>query len=159
RAAERAYARDRAIGDLRRIDAEHVERLDELNAAFVQRWRPHERDVVAAHRDVLGAILDSADALAIAGGHVAVLLATAHMFTLRVPTDRPVIAWSAGAMLLAERVVLFHDRTPVGPSDQEVYGRGLAVVPGVIALPHARRRLLVGDRERMALLAQRFAPD
>ena len=37
------------------------------------------------------------------------------------------------------------------------YDRGLGRVPGIVALPHARRRLDLDDRERMAVLARRFA--
>ena len=48
----------------------------------------------------------------------------------------PVIAWSAGAMALADRIVLFHDRSPHGPGHPEVYGSGLSVVRDVVLLPH-----------------------
>jgi hypothetical protein len=69
-----------------------------------------------------------------------------------------VIAWSAGAMALADRIVLFHDRSPLGPGHSEVYGSGLSVVRDVVLLPHARARLLLDDTPRMAVFAQRFAP-
>ena len=45
-----------------------------------------------------------------------------------------------------------------GPSDAEVYGRGLGVVAGVVLLPHARDRLLLSDTNRMTVFATRFAP-
>jgi len=32
----------------------------------------------------------------------------------------PVIAWSAGAMALSDRFVLFHYRAPLGPGHPEV---------------------------------------
>ncbi|MFP5346877.1 MAG: hypothetical protein ACLGIA_07610, partial [Actinomycetes bacterium] len=67
-------------------------------------------------------------------------------------------AWSAGAMALTERVVLFHDEMPDGPSHSELYDEGLGILTGMVLLPHARRRLLVGDRVRMRGLAGRFAP-
>ena len=35
---------------------------------------------------------------------------------------------------------------------------GLALCPGIIALPHARSRLRLGDPRRVALFARRFAP-
>ena len=54
-------------------------------------------------------------------------------------------------MALTERVVLFHDFVPHGVAQTEVYGTGIGVVPGVVALPHARRRLQVGDPIRMSL--------
>ena len=70
----------------------------------------------------------------------------------------PVIAWSAGAMALAERIVLFHDRSAHGPGHPEVYGSGLSVLRNVVPLPHARARLLLDDAPRMAVFARRFAP-
>jgi hypothetical protein len=69
-----------------------------------------------------------------------------------------VIAWSAGAMALADRIVLFHDRSPQGPGHAEVYGSGLSLVRDVVLLPHARARLLLDDMARMAVFARRFAP-
>ncbi len=68
------------------------------------------------------------------------------------------MAWSAGAMALTDRVVLFHDRVPQGPSHAEIYDDGLGLIHDVVLLPHARRRLLVDDRVRMSVLARRFAP-
>jgi len=86
-----------------------------------------------------------------------------HLFNvaaaLQFPAGRPaVIAWSAGAMALADRIVLFHDRSPHGPGHPEVYGSGLSVVRDVVLLPHARARLLLDDTARMAVFARRFAP-
>ena len=68
------------------------------------------------------------------------------------------IAWSAGAMALADRIVLFGDRSAHGPGHPEVYGSGLSVVRDVVLLPHAKARLLLDDAPRMAVFAQRFAP-
>ena len=67
------------------------------------------------------------------------------------------IAWSAGAMALTDRIVLFHDRAPQGPGHPEVYGTGLSVLRDVVLLPHARTRLLLDDAPRMAVFARRFA--
>lgn len=158
RSAARAEARARAIEDVRRIDAEHVARLDEHNAEFIARWAPHERDIVARHRVEVARGLDESGALTIAGGHVAVLVGLLHLFALDPPRRLPIIAWSAGAMALTEQVVIYHDRTVQGPSDAEIYGRGIGVVLGTVAVPHARDRLLLNDTDRMAVLSARFAP-
>ena len=64
-----------------------------------------------------------------------------------------VIAWSAGAMALTERVLLFHDRAPHGPAHAEFLDAGLGWIPGCVLLPHARRRLRTDDPARMAELA------
>ena len=61
-------------------------------------------------------------------------------------------------MALTERVMLFHDRAAHGPSHAEFADVGLGWVPGVVVLPHARRRLRVDEPGRMAELAFRAAP-
>ena len=61
-------------------------------------------------------------------------------------------------MALGELVVLFHDSPPQGAGDAEVLAAGLRAYPGVLPLPHARRRLRLADPLRVALLARRFTP-
>jgi hypothetical protein len=158
RSAARAEARVRAIEDVRRLDAELVERLDEFNQAFVDRWRLPERECVARHRAEIADALAGANAVAWAGGHVGVLVALVHLFAVKLPATLPIVAWSAGAMVLTERVVLFHDRTATGASDPEVYGRGLGVLTDLVVLPHARTRLLITNAARMSVLTARFRP-
>jgi hypothetical protein len=100
--------------------------------------------------------LDGVPTLVLTGGHVGVLL---HVLPLFAVTRPPVVvAWSAGAMALTERVLLFHDRAPHGPAHAEFAGRGLGWLTGVVLLPHARRRLRTEDPARMAELAVRAAP-
>jgi hypothetical protein len=119
-------------------------------------WRPAERPAVAAHRDEIGRALGRADALVLAGGHVGVLLHVLALFAVSAPPI--VIAWSAGAMALTERVLLFHDRAPHGPAHAEFAGPGLGWLAGCVLLPHARRRLRVDDPLRMSELVARVAP-
>ena len=49
-----------------------------------------------------------------------VLAHTLHLFDVAATATSPVIAWSAGAMALTDRIVLFHDRSPQGPGHPEV---------------------------------------
>ena len=56
-----------------------------------------------------------------------------------------------------DRVVLFNDFAPQRRRAAEVWDRGLGRVRGVVALPHARRRLRLDDRERMRVFVRRFA--
>jgi hypothetical protein len=77
---------------------------------------------------------------------------------LELATKQPVIGWSAGSMVLQERVVLFHDSPPQGFGSAEVFEPGLCAAPGVIALPHAKKRLFLHDRLRVSLMARRFQP-
>jgi hypothetical protein len=68
------------------------------------------------------------------------------------------VAWSAGAMVLTERVVLFHDDPPHGEPAAELLDAGLGLVRDIVALPDARRRLAMSDPDRLAALSRRFAP-
>ena len=114
--------------------------------------------MIAEHRAAVAGVLGGASALVIAGGHVGVLAEVLHLFNIAAAPLSKVIAWSAGAMALADRIVLFHDRSPQGPGHPEVYGAGLSLVREVVLLPHAKARLLLDDTQRMAVFARRFAP-
>jgi hypothetical protein len=61
-------------------------------------------------------------------------------------------------MALTERVVLFHDRAAHGPAQTEVMDAGIGLAPGLVLLPHARRRLRTDDPVRMSVFARRFSP-
>lgn len=147
-----------AIAAVRELDAAHLHKVSEAGAEFYQAWQPHGRPVIAAHRDEVGRLLGDAAALVLAGGHVGVLADVLHLFNVAALVRSPVIAWSAGAMALTERIVLFHDRAPQGAGHPEVYGSGLSVLRNLVLLPHARARLLVDDAPRMAIFARRFGP-
>lgn len=148
-----------ALDIVRTIDAGHVRRVRDLREAFEQAWRPAEREVMAGHVGEVADLLGEVHGLVIAGGHVGELLWMFELFGLRDRLPAQVVAWSAGAMALTERVVLFHDRVAHGPAQSEVLGAGLGLLPGVVLLPHARRRLRTEDTTRMTVLARRFAPD
>ena len=152
-----------AVAAVRSLDAAHLSQVNDVRGEFFARLAPHDRPAIASHRAAVAGLLGSAAALIVAGGHVGVLAEVLHLFNVAAAlpsmTDgSPVIAWSAGAMALADRIVLFGDRSPQGPGHPEVYGSGLGVVKDVVPLPHARARLLLDDTPRMAVLAGRFAP-
>ncbi|MBO0817496.1 MAG: hypothetical protein J2P30_20400, partial [Actinobacteria bacterium] len=136
----------------------HLRRADALRGEFYQGLAPHDRPVIAEHRAEVAGLLGDAVALVVAGGHVGVLADALHLFNVAAALRSPVIAWSAGAMALAERIVLFHDRSAHGPGHPEIFGSGLSLLHGVVPLPHARARLLLDDTPRMAVFALRFAP-
>lgn len=148
-----------AIGALRTLDLHHGQRLTGLREAFEAEWRPAERPVVAEHRAEISEVLARVAGLAIAGGHVQVLLDRLRLFDVApLTTHLPVFAWSAGAMVVSERVVLFHDFPPQGAGNEELLGDGLGLCRGVLPLPHAKRRLDLANERRVSLLARRFAP-
>jgi hypothetical protein len=147
-----------AVAGVQSLDAAHLARVNEVRGEFFDRVRPHDRPVIASHRSAVTGLLGDAAALVVAGGHVGVLTEVLHLFNVAAALSSPVIAWSAGAMALADRIVLFGDRSAYGPGHPEVYGSGLSVVRDVVLLPHAKARLLLDDVPRMAVFAQRFAP-
>src|SRR5438093_12791972 len=131
--------RDDAVRAIRELDAHHMERVREVHARFDETCRPHERSAIARHRLELAKVIEPTAALAIAGGHVAVLLNRLRLFgVMELAAGRPVLAWSAGAMAVAERIVLFHDSPPQGPGNAELLDPGLALIPSVVPFPHAR---------------------
>ena len=154
RAATRPRTRAAALADaeaaLRLVDAQHLERVAAARADFAGAWPPDGREPVARHRAEVADVLAGAPVLVVAGGHVGVLLHVLELFGVRPPAD--VLAWSAGAMVLTDRVVLFTD------GRAEAYAAGLGLLPGTVLLPHARRRLPMDDPDRLGALARRFAP-
>jgi hypothetical protein len=153
--------RRNAVEMVRTLDSHHRERIREVHQTFEAEYGEVQRESVAEHRRELEEILDDAAALAVAGGHVAVLLNRLRLFDLPgllAARELPVVAWSAGAMALSEQVVLFHDRPPQGAGNAEILDVGLGLAAGVLPLPHAHARLRLEDPVRVALFARRFAP-
>ncbi len=151
--------REAAIETVRRLDQDYLERIAAVHRAFEREHPPGHHAALERQRDEIAALLEGSAALVIAGGHVAVLVNRLRLFRLAdLVADLPVIAWSAGAMALAERIVLFHDSPPQGAGNAEVLDLGLGLAPGLVPLPHARRRLRLEDPHRVELFARRFAP-
>lgn len=148
-----------SVESIRELDAWHLAQCARVRAEFDERWRPFERKAVARHRREIEQVLAGCAALAVAGGHVAVLLNRLLFFGLGELVDgHAVFAWTAGAMCVCERVVLFHDAPPQGPGAAEVLDRGLGLAPEVVALPHPETRLRLDEGERVSMMARRFAP-
>lgn len=148
-----------SMQQIRRLDAEHLERAASLGAAFDQRFKPFERDEIAQHRETLRKTLAHVKVVAIAGGHVAVLLNRMRMFGLaELIRDHTLLAWSAGAMATSERIVLFHESPPQGKGISEVLELGLGLHQGVLPLPNPKLRLKLDDPFRVRWFAERYAP-
>ncbi|MDE2945022.1 MAG: Type 1 glutamine amidotransferase-like domain-containing protein [Gemmatimonadota bacterium] len=151
--------RGEALEAIRRLDARHLDRVIEIRSEFEHRMTPPERDAARLQRREVNARLEGAEAIVLEGGHVGNLLSRLRLFGGRKLLDgRTVIGRSAGAMVLTERVVLFHDRPPWGEGHPEVFDAGLGIAEGLVALPHASARLALRDRTRGARLAVRFSP-
>ncbi|MGB3258487.1 MAG: hypothetical protein WBG89_01535 [Ornithinimicrobium sp.] len=161
-APRHSTVREVAIEDaeeiVREMDARHLERIERQYAQFWEQWKPHERSAPARARELVHQDLSGAQAIAVTGGHVGVLMGAMNLFNIGPALDVPIIAWGAGAMALTERVVLFNDRAAHGPAIAEVYRRGMGLVRHTVALPSPRERLDLSNQTRMGLLARRFAP-
>jgi len=151
--------REAAIEAVRTLDGFHLMKVMDLHHEFEDRFKPLERHIVEKHRREMAQIVNECGALCVAGGHVVALLHRMRLFdVLGFVEHRPIFAWSAGAMALGQRVVLFHDNPPQGVGNAELFEEGLGAYAGVLALPHARHRLHLHDRLRVSLMARRFAP-
>lgn len=154
--------RREAIEQVRVVDRQHIRRLSAIRGRFGLDNAWDSFAAVVEHREAVREQLVGCEGLLIAGGHVLVLLNRLHMFgiddALLTQPDLPVIGWSAGAMALSEWIVLFHHRPPQGANNTQVSAPGLGVARGVVAFPHASRRLTLDQPPRVALMARRFAP-
>lgn len=149
-----------AIAQLRALDRHHLHRSQSIWSRFEATYNPHTYPQLARHARELQENLRRCAGVLITGGNIAVLINRMRLIGVGgMLGDSHIVAWSAGAMALTERVVLFHDRSPEGRRDAEVLGAGCGIVPGYVVLPDANRRLRTRDRLRIGLMSRRFAPD
>lgn len=154
---------DDAIASVRALRQRYIRQCDSIRERFAEKWDVSRNRQVARRMIEIEGLVREARAVLIAGGHVGVLRNRLEFFGLGPILQRArhrgvgIIAWSAGAMALTDEVVLFHDDPPVGQSNAEVLDRGLGLATGIVALPHARERLWLHDRTRVAVLGWRFA--
>ena len=152
--------REATLNAIRAIDTHHLRRIRLAREQFNVSCNLPSRPSIVKHRSEIAQLIGACDALAIAGGHVAILLDLLRLFDIGPLFDvkKPLLAWSAGAMAISQAVVLFHDSPPQGFGNPEILDAGLGIARGVLPLPHARRRLDLNDRIRVSLLSRRFSP-
>ena len=138
------------------IDQWYLDAFDQLRGEFWSAAPPEQSEPLQRHRAEVAEAIGQASAVAIAGGHVGQLLRCLKLFDVNPAPEQPVVAWSAGAMSLTDRVVLYHDRGPSGVVGSEIWDRGLGRAPRIVAMPHARRRLQMDDPMLLRVLARRF---
>jgi hypothetical protein len=145
---------------VRRLDQEHLERVTALREAYELQTKPLERPSIERHRKELQKILKLVNTIAIAGGHVAGLLNRLRLFGIKeMLGDHDLIAWSGGAMVTGDRVVLFHESPPEGVGISEVLEQGLGLHHGVLPLPNPKLRLKLEDPFRVGWLSRRYVPE
>jgi len=147
-----------AVRAVREVDAWYLGSVDQLYAELEAAAPAAGSELIARHRHEVAELLAGASVLAIAGGHVDALVRALRLFAVEPGPELDVVAWSAGAMAMTERVVLYNDNGPQGVQGAEVWDRGAARVRNLVAMPHARRRLRLEDPVRARVLVQRFVP-
>ncbi len=152
--------RRHAIAQLRALDRHHYQRICRIHARFDAEFGADVYAPLAPDVDAISAMLRDCATVLITGGNIAVLMNRLQLFGVGpMLADKHVVAWSAGAMVLSRRIVLYHDHTPLVRRDAELFGPGLDLLPGFVFLPDAERRLQTSDVLRMSLYSRRFAPD
>lgn len=148
-----------AISQLRALDRHHLRATEKLHQAVEPEWQ-HERNLPwRRHRDEIASLIEAHDGVLITGGHLVVLLNRMRLFGLGpLLAGKTVVAWSAGAMVLAPQIVLFHDRMPQGRREPEVLGAGLGLLANGVVLPDGTHRLRQDKPLRLGLLARRLSP-
>ena len=152
------------LSHLREIDQHFLDQSALICQEHPEVMRPWELPAVAARHAEAAEALGRARAVCIAGGHVAVLRNRLEFFGVHDLLARAhargaaVVAWSAGAMALTERIVLFYDDPPDGPGHPELLDSGFELASDIVLFPHARRRLRLDDARRVSLLATRLGP-
>ena len=107
------------------------------------------------HQGEIGAILDECEAVVVAGGNVRTLLWTLRFFdvTIRPRADgRRLVGRGDGADWTRSSSSTTSPRRE--SRRPRCHDTGLGRLPGIIALPHAKRRLQLDDHERMSVLAE-----
>lgn len=150
---------DESIGAIRALDEAHLAQCNRLRDEFEETWRPSERDAIREQADAVREAAAPCKTVCIAGGHVAVLKNRMDLLGVsELLRGRTVIAWSAGAMVVTERIVLFHDDAPQGELLREVLDDGFGLVKRTVVFPEPERRLALENRPRIVHLVRRFAP-
>lgn len=151
--------RRHAISQLRALDRHHLRQIRKINARFDESFDADSFPALADARAALDEELSGYQTVLITGGNVVVLVNRLRLLGLDTQLrERNLIGWSAGAMVLCDRIVLFHDRMPQGRRDAEVMSEGLGIVPGTILLPNAEGRLRMSEFVRNSLFSRRFSP-
>lgn len=127
--------------------------FDAGGVAYHPGWR--------AARERLEQRILSASSIFLFGGRLDLLLDGLRFFRLREPIAEAlrrgaqIVAMSAGAMVLCERIIVYNDFAET-PRDFQLYDRGLGLVRDLQLFPHCMERIQTDDPDNLAYLARRF---
>jgi hypothetical protein len=154
-----AEERRHAISQLRALDRHHLRQTRKIAARFAEQFSTENNPLLAENVAAVKDELARCDTVLITGGHVVVLLNRLNLFGFdSLLSNKNIIGWSAGAMVLSDRIVLFHDRLPQGRREPEVMCEGLGILQDTVLLPDARGRWRRNDPVRTSLFSRRFSP-
>lgn len=154
-AAERRHA----ISQLRALDKHHLRQVEKIHTRYDALTGQASNGQLAEQTAALKEEMSRVATVLITGGNIVVLLNRLRLFGLdTVLRSKHIVGWSAGAMVLCDRIVLFHDRLPQGRRDPEVMCRGLGILPRLVLLPDAQQRLRTRNESRISLFDRRFSP-
>jgi len=154
-AAERRHA----ISQLRALDRHHLGQVEKIHSHFDSTFGAGSDAPLSEYAAAIEEELSRFETVLITGGNVIVLMNRLRLCGLdRQLQQKNIIGWSAGAMVLCDHIVLFHDRMPQGRRDPEIVGRGMGLLPGLVLLPDTKGRLRTKDLVRTGLFSRRFAP-
>lgn len=148
-----------AVSQLRALDRHHLRRVQAINTEFEAEHPLQDTALLAEQFAQIDKILSDCETVVITGGNALVLLNRLRLFGTHLQLEsKNIVAWSAGAMVLSDKIVLFHDRLPQGRRGAEVLGPGTGLLPGYVFMPDAQRRLRTKDEVRVGLMSRRFSP-
>ena len=153
-----------ACQHVQEIDNRCVTRLEEIRDDFSALQQPWLHETAIPLFENIAYTFSQCAAIVITGGNVAVLRNRMYFFGLEhllreaLDEGRHIFAWSAGAMALTDRIVLYYDDPPLGVRYPEILDTGLGLLNDTILLPHASTRLKLSDPERIEKFARRFEP-
>lgn len=150
-----------ALDTLEANDDHLVDLLDEIEQrAFDAAGLAYDPAWRAAQERLEQRIL-SANTIILFGGQLDLLLDALRFFRLRdvlgeaLRRGVQIVAMSAGAMVLCERVIIYDDFSATR-RDFQLYDRGLALVRDIQLFPHCMERIQTDDADNLAYLARRF---
>ncbi len=147
------------VAQLRHLDRVHLERCRRARIEFAEEWPIDSVDSLMEQRREVAEQLDDCAAMIISGGHVVALLNRLRLFDVFSSWgQRPIVAWSAGAMVLTERIVLFHDSPPFGKNLAQLLDVGFGFCPDLVALPDLSERVHLDEKAGIGRFVQRMAP-
>ncbi len=160
------YAKDEraACRQVQAVDQACLNRLRDIKEDFSAIETPWLHDSALPLHEQIITVLERSAGLIITGGHVAILRNRLAFFGLEellthfVLEGKQIFTWSAGAMCLTDRIVLFHDDPPWGKGRTEILDTGMGLLPKTVFLPNATTRLNLQDANRIERFARRFHP-